>query len=431
MRWMVAARVARRSDESLTGTVPRKVDRRDGLALLPASDEHRTRLLQASGRLRRAAQELAGATASLSAGLDTATDRTWPAAGRARASNQNAVAAEGAIPGHPILVIHLLGQFKVMRCGREISTAEFGGRQVRLLVQILLSSRPAAVRKQRLIDAIWPETTANCAAMLSILVSRARNALGDPSLIAARAGGYAFSADDQCWVDAEVFEDLVGQARRSAASGRHYAALYAFRSAAALWQGEPLTEGEDSRWAIAYRRHLRGLRQECLEGAAAVALETGQPHVALAYAREASDLDRLSENALVLTMMSLAAVGSPAKAIDRFTRWRRRLANELGLDPSPRALALFERLLRDGVSGPPLPDDPAAEPPDRSAPSKRCHAIEPLRSWTSRRMPCGCSIDGGPSSTSMPPGPNCWAAGRETFSAKTSGTCYLKSTTWA
>jgi DNA-binding SARP family transcriptional activator len=198
--------------------------------------------------------------------------------------------------------------------------------------------------------------------MLSILISRARNALGDPSLIAARAGGYAFSAGDQCWVDAEAFEDLVGQARRSAASGRHSAALYAFRSAVALWQGEPLTEGEDSRWAIAYRRHLRGLRQECLEGAAAVALEAGQPHVALAYAREASDLDRLSENALVLTMMSLAAVGSPAKAIDRFTRWRRLLANELGLDPSSRALALFERLLRDGVSGPPLSDDPAAEP---------------------------------------------------------------------
>lgn len=326
----------------MTGALARQVDRLDVPARLPATDvQVRTRLLHAAERLQRAARELAGATANLSAGFDSASD--------------------GASPGHPILTIHLLGQFKVLRCGREISTAEFGGRQVRLLVQILLSSRPAAVRKQRLIDALWPEASTNSAANLSILVSRARHALGDSSLIVARGGGYAFSPDDQCWVDAEAFEGLVRQGRRSAAAGRQSAALYAFRSAHALWRGEPLTEGEDSRWAIAYRSHLCALRLECLEGAAAAAIEAGQPNVALAYASEASDLDPFSESALVLLMTSLADVGSPAKAIDRFAQWRRQLASELGLDPSPRALALFERLLHDGVSGPPLPHDTAAQ----------------------------------------------------------------------
>jgi DNA-binding SARP family transcriptional activator len=319
-----------------------------------------TRLSQASERLQRAARELAGATANLSAEFDTATDRASAAVRRLGASNRDTVAG-GTAPEHPILTIHLLGQFKVLRCGREVSTAEFGGRQVRLLVQMLLSSRPAAVRKQKLMDALWPAATTNCAANLSILVSRARHALGDPRLIIAQAGGYAFSADDQCWVDAEAFESLVRHGRRSAASGHHSAALYAFRSAVALWQGEPLTEDEDSPWAIAYRRHLCGLRLECLEGAAAVALEAGQPNVALAYAQEASDLDPLSESALVLLMSSLAGLGSPAKAVDRFTQWRGWAASELGLDPSPRVLTLFERLLRDGVGGPALPRDALAE----------------------------------------------------------------------
>jgi DNA-binding SARP family transcriptional activator len=341
----------------VTGSAARKLVRLDAPARFPVRDvQVRTRLSQASGRLQRAAQELAGATASLSAEFDTATDRASPAVGRLGAPDRDAMAG-GTEPEHPILTIHLLGQFKLLRCGREISTAEFGGRQVRLLVQMLLSSRPAAVRKHTLIDALWPEATTNCAANLSILVSRARHALGDPRLIVAHAGGYAFSADDQCWVDAEAFESLVTHGRRSAASGHQSAALYAFRSAVALWQGEPLTEDEDSRWAIAYRRHLCRLRQECLEGAAAVALEAGQLNVALAYAQEASDLDPLSENALVLLMSSLAGLGSPAKAIDRFTQWRQWAASELGLDPSPRVLALFERLLRDGVGGPPLPDD--------------------------------------------------------------------------
>ena len=335
----------------------RKVVRLDAPARLPVSDvQAPTDLSQASERLQRAARVLAGATANLSAEFDTATDRASAAVGRLGATNREALAA-GTAPEHPILTVHLLGEFKVLRRGREVSPAEFGGRQVRLLVQMLLSSRPAAVRKQKLMDALWPEATTNCAANLSTLVSRARHALGDPGLIIAQAGGYAFSPDDQCWVDAEAFESLVRHGRRSAASGHQSAALYAFRSAIALWQGEPLTEDEDSPWAIAYRRHLCGLRQECLEGAAAVALEAGQLSVALAHAQEASDLDPLSERALVLLMSSLAGLGSPAKAIDRFTRWRGRAANELGLDPSPRVLALFERLLRDGVGGPALPGD--------------------------------------------------------------------------
>ncbi|HEX5533558.1 MAG TPA: BTAD domain-containing putative transcriptional regulator [Actinomycetales bacterium] len=245
------------------------------------------------------------------------------------------------------LAVQLLGQFRVLRDGVEIPPNAFGSRHVRQFVQLLVTRRGVVVHRSALSGPLWPTmvSTSSAAASLSVLASRARRALGDSTLIVSRAGGYLFSAEHRCVVDAEIFQRWVRAGRVAAAAGNHSAALQAYRSALALWSGEPLLE-VDGEWAGTYRQRMRRLRLECLEGMAASGLETGQPTVALAFAEEAAVLAPDRDEVLLLLMRALAEVGSPSDAIDRYEAWRARLAEEKGLDPSPQAVELFGRLLR-------------------------------------------------------------------------------------
>lgn len=106
--------------------------------------------------------------------------------------------------------VSLLGRFAVRRRGEEIAPGAFGGRLVRTLVRILVSRRGTFLSKDVLAEALWPERAPrDPGANLEILMSRARRALSDPSLIVTGPGGYAFVNDERCRVDAEMFSSQV------------------------------------------------------------------------------------------------------------------------------------------------------------------------------------------------------------------------------
>src|ERR671923_256098 len=114
-----------------------------------------------------------------------------------------------------LLQIRLLGRFGVRREGMEIPPGAFGGRHPRTLVRLLASRRGSFVPRDVLIEALWPERPpADPAANLKILASRARRALGEPSLITTGPGGYFFADASHCQVDAEIFLDRVEAGRK-------------------------------------------------------------------------------------------------------------------------------------------------------------------------------------------------------------------------
>jgi DNA-binding SARP family transcriptional activator len=273
-------------------------------------------------------------------------------------------------PEHASIEFRLLGSFRVLRAGREIANSSFGGRQVRQLVKILLSERGRVVPRDVLIDALWPEREpADPEANLAVLASRARHALGESSLILARPGGYVFPDDDRCWVDTEAFAADAQQGRRSLASGDAAAALRSYRSALALWAGDPFMENLYQEWAQGYRRLFSQLYEEALEGAARAALELGQAAVALHFAGILVERVPLHEGGQLLLMRAHAEAGDPAAAIGLFHDWRRLLADELGLDPCSEAFELYQRIVRREPSG-------YAIRPERHTPSPRSPAAD-------------------------------------------------------
>lgn len=229
----------------------------------------------------------------------------------------------------------MLGRFVVLRDGIAVPPQAFAGRKVRTLIKVLASRQGRFVSNDLLAEALWPgRLPADPTANLQVLVNRARNALGDASLIATGHGGYTLGPS--CGVDTESFLDAVAAPDVTSA---------ALRAALTTWLGDPLPEEAYADWAADYRAALFRARQHALERAATSALEDGDVDAAVEFASRAVEAEPLSDAAVVLLMRSLAAAGAGSAALLAYATYRRSLADELGVDPSPEAAALHQRLL--------------------------------------------------------------------------------------
>jgi predicted ATPase/DNA-binding SARP family transcriptional activator len=249
-----------------------------------------------------------------------------------------------------------------------------------------VARRGAFVSHDLLTEALWPKKPpADPPANLSVLVSRARRALGDPSLILTGPGGYSFASDDRCRIDAEVFLARVKAGQRSLTTGQAETALHELGAALNVWGGEPLAEDAYQDWAQEYRSRLARAHLEALEAGSAAALRVGDAGQAVALAERAIAREPLREPAHLLLVRALAASGDTAGALAALDRLRHRFIEELGLDLSPEALELETRILRGEIHGPPLPAGTLA----RSRAAIRCGADPPGSGRRPRVLPIG------------------------------------------
>ena len=233
--------------------------------------------------------------------------------------------------------IRLLGRFAALRGGEEIPPSAFAGRKVRTLVKVLASRQGRFVSNDALADAVWPERLpADPVANLQVLVNRARNALGVPNVIRTGQGGYTLVAGSECEVDAERF--LVLSESESDAD---------LREALALWRGDPLPEEAYDEWTVEVRTRLTRARQRLLEQVAANALDDGSVDEAVEIASRAVEAEPLREASVLLLVRALASAGDGAGALAAFHAYRRALADELGVDPSAEAAAVYQQLLEE------------------------------------------------------------------------------------
>ncbi len=87
----------------------------------------------------------------------------------------------------------------------------------------------------------------------------------------------------------------------------------------------------------------------CCERAARAALALGDSRHAAGWAADAVAAEPLRESAALVLAQALAAAGDPAAALARLAELRARLADELGVDPSPEVAQLQLALLRGEV----------------------------------------------------------------------------------
>ncbi|HKV76392.1 MAG TPA: AAA family ATPase [Gemmatimonadales bacterium] len=144
-----------------------------------------------------------------------------------------------------------------------------------------------------------------------------------------------------------------------------HAVSHAWAAASALVGGD-FCEGlrvdgapEFDLWLTTERLRWRQLAVSVLAAHARDRLDAGDLPVALAVSHRACELDPLSEAAVVVRLRAMALSGQGSTAIASWRQFRSRLLEELGLEPSPEARALAERLPRGE-------DVPRPEPADVS-----------------------------------------------------------------
>jgi predicted ATPase/DNA-binding SARP family transcriptional activator len=245
----------------------------------------------------------------------------------------------------PALSVALLGPLALRVDGGDVAVP--GARRRALLAALALGSG-RVIGADRLVDILWPEEPPeNAAQALYNHVSRLRSHLGARAeRLERHGGGYRLRLEPD-ELDVDVARRLASEAVEPDADPAAVADLA--RSALALWRGPALDEFRGLSALEVESVALDELRLRLLDDLLEARLALGDRSVTEDAASAAAS-DPLRERTALLHVRALAVEGRTAEAMAAAQAFRRRLADETGLDPGP-ALRDLEQMVAAGSLG--------------------------------------------------------------------------------
>jgi len=221
-------------------------------------------------------------------------------------------------------------------------------RRERSVLGVLLAARGTPVTAERLLADAWTDVDAASLGSLQVAVSRLRTELEPdrpprtpPSHLVSGGGGYALLAAPDA-VDAWEFESLAQQALQT---DRATESLRLGEQATRLWAGTPYPDC-DGELLLRERDRLAELHASLLERRAENLLALGRHGDALTVAMDAVGEHPFRERLWAALALAQYRGGRQAEALETLRRLRTRLADELGVDPTPDVQDLERRLLQ-------------------------------------------------------------------------------------
>ena len=259
--------------------------------------------------------------------------------------------------------------------GLEIAGDEIAGhapltRKTRALLAFLALQGARGQSREKLADLLWGSSAEEQArANLRHALSSIRKALnGDGDTYLVVEGDHVSLAGRDIEVDVAQFEHFIEQATP-----------HALKRAAALYKGDmldgfSLKEDMFEGWARVERERLRHLASDMLTKLIAHCDRVGDTERCIGTAARLLSLDPLRESAHRILMRAYAVQGRHASALKQFETCRDILKRELGVEPEPKTVALYNQLRtqretsiegetdtlpEDEAENPPLPDGPS------------------------------------------------------------------------
>jgi len=266
-------------------------------------------------------------------------------------------AAEGALerlvyrPAYK-LIVRTLGGFGVWRGDVEIRDRDWRSVKARQLLQLLLVERGRMLPRDRIMDMLWPGLEAEAAANnLRVTLSRLTKAIepsrpeGAPTYYIVQQGDtYGFNVESDHAYDAAEFSSAVDQARGALQRGQPEEAREHFRRAIGLYGGTFLPDCLYEDWSVVERERLALLFTEASLALGSMLLAEGQPHEAIGLAWRVLEYDQAQEEAYQLLMRAYAELGERSTALRLYNRCVQVLEAELGVEPLPETVELYERI---------------------------------------------------------------------------------------
>jgi DNA-binding SARP family transcriptional activator len=251
----------------------------------------------------------------------------------------------------PPVRIQLCGALAVEIDGRRIDH-DLPGRQGRMLFAYLVLHRLRPIRRDELVDALWPRTPPAAAdTALRALISKLRRVLPENTLDGRTQ--LRLSLPQDAFVDLEDARAAIHRAESALALSDWHRAWGASLGPLFTARRGFLPE-EDAEWIREVRHELEALHVRALECYAPACLGVGGTELAAAE-RAGRELTRLApyrESGHRHLMRALAARGNTAEALRVYEQLRTLLRDELGIAPCAETLELHARLLHDRAPAP-------------------------------------------------------------------------------
>lgn len=229
--------------------------------------------------------------------------------------------------------VRVLGEFQVT-CDEEVLALSAAGQRVVGCLAVLHRQRP--VRRATIADRLWPDAPpARAASNLRSVLWRLPRPRGR---LLVKGGSATIVLHDDVQVDLWESEEVAAAiCARDDLPGEEVAGLASLE--------QDLLPDWDEDWLVMEREAFRQLRLHALEHVAAASCDRGRFTDALSAGLCAVRSEPLRESAHRLVIAVHLAEGNFAEALRQYDGYRRLLAHELGLPPSPAIRRLVAPLL--------------------------------------------------------------------------------------
>jgi DNA-binding SARP family transcriptional activator len=248
----------------------------------------------------------------------------------------------------PVLTAHLLGTFRVTVNGVLVDTES--SRRNRNVLAYLLAHRRAAVPRDVLMAAFWPDAEPRAARNnLHVALSGIRQALRaahSHQLIERRFDSYRIAEAATVWTDVEEFERHCEAARRAERAGDHASATRHYEASCQLYEDDFLVDEPYLDWAAVTRDALRLQAMEAQSRLVDAYLDRAQHGPATVLARRILAADPCNEPVHRQLMICYAEAGQRHLALTQYHRLAATLWELLRVRPSTETTALYEALRR-------------------------------------------------------------------------------------
>lgn len=268
------------------------------------------------------------------------------------------------------LSLSVLGDFQILK--DDVPIRSFESDKVRALLAYLAVEANRPHKRDTLIGLLWPDYPEQAARhSLRQALFNLRLALGDhtaspPYLLISR-DAIQFNTESDYSLDLSQFDSLYPWKRNQGWVGGGSAGVIGqLEEMANLYHGEFLQHfyledsAEFEEWILAQRERVHQQMMHALTCLADEYERCGEYQLARGYASRQLELDPWREEAHSQMMRLLALDGQRSAALAHYETCRKVLADELGVEPSPQTLELYERIrLGSLTSTPAVPSDTA------------------------------------------------------------------------
>jgi DNA-binding SARP family transcriptional activator/DNA-binding XRE family transcriptional regulator len=277
--------------------------------------------------------------------------RAWrdsSGAGAVVGPTRRQVAATASAAG---IRVEVLGPLMAWHQGTPI---RLGSPRQRAVLGLLALHPDTGLNRDAIIDALWgDEPPASAVTEVQGFISRLRKLLDSgrnrrEDLLVTDGTSYRLRAD-RVRLDVAAFQQLTDRAGMAACGLQTRTACELYEQALGLWRGEVLANVGLLRDNPAVRA-VACHRSEAVVRYADVAARTGSHDRVLPHLRELAAREPFNERAHAHLMISLAAAGQQAAALEIFDAMRRRLDHELGVRPCAPLIQAHLRVLRQQIS---------------------------------------------------------------------------------